>query len=322
MTASLRSSSLHWPAVGVMLGLLAAAGARPASAQGQLPTRQQFVGAEVCQGCHPVIAESFRRNPHYASVASGREPPERTGCEGCHGPGFQHAISADKARIVSFPALTPSQAQENCLACHAGDLGKMHVRTSAHAAGEVGCASCHAIHSPHGTGPLLAKRARELCYGCHQDIRARFEMPYKHRVNEGAMECTDCHNPHGAPVVAWAPAHSSRMLSPSFGNDQACVGCHADKRGPFVYEHPPVRVEGCTSCHNPHGSTAPRLLARPAAFTLCLECHNAIDGFGTTGRGVPGPTEGFHNLADPAFRECGLCHARIHGSNADPLFRR
>ena len=322
MRPLLRATGMQWFAACASLFCLAALGAAPLHAQGQPAAQQQFVGGQVCQGCHADLADSFRRNPHFNSVASGKLPPERTGCEGCHGPGFEHAISADPEKIVRFPALTPAQAQESCLACHAGDLGKMHVRTSSHATGEVGCTSCHSIHDPHETGALLARRQRDLCYSCHQDIRARFEMPFKHRVNEGAMECTDCHNPHGAPVVSWAPAHSSRMVSPSFGNDLPCVGCHTDKRGPFVYEHPPVRVEGCASCHEPHGSTTPRLLARPVAFTLCLECHNAIDGFGTTGRGIVSPWAGFHNLADPAFRECVLCHSRIHGSNADPLFRR
>ena len=322
MRPPLRSTGKQRIAAWASLGWLAALGVGSLCAQGQAPAQQQFVGGQVCQGCHADLADSFRRNPHFNSVASGKLPPERTGCEGCHGPGFEHAISADPEKIVRFPALTPAQAQENCLTCHAGDLGKMHVRTSAHATGEVGCTSCHSIHDAHEAGALLAERQRNLCYGCHQEIRARFEMPFKHRVNEGAMECTDCHNPHGAPVVSWAPAHSSRMVSPSFGNDLPCVSCHTDKRGPFVYEHPPVRVEGCGSCHEPHGSTTPRLLARPVAFTLCLECHNSIEGFGTTGQGIVGPWKGFHNLANPAFRECVLCHSRIHGSNADPLFRR
>ncbi len=178
------------------------------------------------------------------------------------------------------------------------------------------------MHSPHEAGQLLAGLQRELCYGCHQDIRARFDMPFKHRVNEGAMVCTDCHNPHGAPIPTWATAHSPRMVTQSFGNDQPCTKCHSDKRGPFVHEHPPVRVEGCTSCHNPHGSTNARLLARPVVFTLCLDCHNEIEAFGPRGDGIIGPGRGFHNLADPSFRECVVCHSRIHGSNADQLFRR
>lgn len=289
----------------------------------QAPSQSgQYVGGQVCQGCHPAISAAFTRNPHFRSVALGNEPPERTGCEGCHGPGALHATSADPEKIVRFSGLSPWEAQDRCLGCHAGDFGKMHIRRSAHLTAEVGCSSCHSIHEPHGTGPLLAQPEREVCYGCHQEIRARFDMPFKHRVNEGAMDCTDCHNPHGAPVATWRTAHAPRMTLQAFGNDLPCTGCHTDKRGPFLHEHPPVRSEGCASCHEPHGSTNPRLLSRPAAFALCLECHSDIGGFGTRGAGIPGPGPWFHNLADPSFRECVLCHARIHGSNADRLFRR
>lgn len=290
--------------------------------QGQGDPSQQFVGGQVCQGCHADISGNFRRNPHFVPFVLGNEPPERTGCEGCHGPGFLHAISADAEKIVRFPSLAPSEAQNRCLLCHSDDFGKMHVRRSAHLTGEIGCTSCHSIHGSHDSSPLLAAEQREVCYACHREIRARFDMPFKHRVNEGAIECSDCHNPHGAPVASWRTAHSPRMVSPAFGNDQPCGRCHSDKRGPFVHEHPPVRVEGCQSCHDPHGSTNARLLNRPTVFTMCLECHSEIAGFGSRGDVIPGPSRYFHNLADPVFRDCVLCHSRIHGSNVDRWFRR
>lgn len=304
--------------------VLLAAVLAPLGAFGQLQADpgNQFVGGIVCQGCHRAISDEFRTNPHYKSVATGAHPPDRTGCEGCHGPGFLHATSADPEKIVGFPSLAPSETQDQCLRCHAGDFGKLHIRRSAHSTSEVGCTSCHVIHSSHGYGALLAGEQREVCYGCHREIRARFEMPFKHRVNEGAMECTDCHNPHGAPMATWATAHSPRMVSHAFGNDQPCTKCHADKRGPFVHEHAPVRAEGCQSCHDPHGSTNARLLNRPTAFTLCLECHSDIAGFGLRAESIPGPSSYFHNLSDPSFRDCVLCHARIHGSNVDRWFRR
>lgn len=317
-----RSASGMRGAAGVLLALAAITLASEADGQVTTDPAQQFVGGEVCQACHAQIAGDFRRNPHFASVALGNQPPERTGCEGCHGPGFLHATSGDSEKIVRFPPLTPSEAQDRCLVCHSADFGKMHIRRSAHLTGEVGCTSCHSIHGSEDLAPLLATRQRDVCYGCHREIRARFDMPFKHRVNEGAMECSDCHNPHGAPIATWRTAHSPRMMSPAFGNDQPCTGCHADKRGPFVHEHPPVRVDGCQSCHDPHGSTNARMLNRPTVFTMCLECHSDIAGFGVRGESIPGPSRFFHNLADPAFRECVLCHARIHGSNVDRWFRR
>lgn len=288
-----------------------------------VPAQQQYVGSRTCQPCHPDVWHAFNRNPHFRSVAMDNAPPGKTGCEGCHGPGGEHiAAGGDPAKILVYEELAPSQVLDHCLDCHSKDFGKMEIRRSSHSTGEVSCVSCHAIHSAPEQGPLLAKQEREVCYQCHLEVRARFDMPFKHRVNEGAMECSDCHNPHGAPTAAWNTTHSPRMVRQAFGGDIACTGCHTDKRGPFLHEHPPVRVEGCQACHDPHGSTNPRLLARPAAFTLCLECHTGVMGLGTRGDGIAIPTPVFHNIADPQFQNCVVCHSRIHGSNADPLFRR
>lgn len=284
----------------------------------------QYVGSEVCLACHTAIAQSFNRNPHFESVAKGgRQPPADTGCEGCHGPGSAHiAGGGNPAAIIRFDRLAPSAVLDRCLSCHADDLGKMRIRRSSHSTGEISCVSCHSVHGSSEIGPLLATREVELCYTCHIEVRAQFNLPFKHRVNEGSMKCSDCHNPHGAPEATWAAAGSRNMVRHAAGNDIVCVGCHTDKRGPFVYEHAPIRVEGCATCHNPHGSTNARLLTRPAAFTMCLECHNGVSEFGTRLDGVPNPTVGFHNLANAQFQNCVVCHSRIHGSNSDRLLRR
>ena len=91
----------------------------------------------------------------------------------------------------------------------------------------------------------LGKIQRELCYGCHTGVRAQFSMPFKHRVNEGFMQCSDCHNPHGTPPPSWSMGQRPRMVEQVATNEEACMKCHSDKRGPFVFEHAPVRFEGC-----------------------------------------------------------------------------
>ena len=120
-------------------------------------------------------------------------------------------------------------------------------------------------------------------------------------------------------------AHGAPLFLPERWRDQIDQGIVISVgSGLYDYEEwvPPVRVEGCAACHNPHGSTNPRLLTRPAVFTMCLECHNSVMGFGPRGQGIPVPGASFHNLADPSFQNCVTCHPRIHGSNSDPLFRR
>jgi len=93
----------------------------------------------------------------------------------------------------------------------------------------------------------------------------------KHRVNEGVLQCTDCHNPHGNFAPSWRTGTGSNLVTASHENEEPCLKCHADKRGPFVFEHASVRVEGCMACHMPHGSTNAKLLKRPVVFTVCLE---------------------------------------------------
>ena len=111
------------------------------------------------------------------------------------------------------------------------------------------------------------------------------------------------------------------MVEQASGNEEPCLRCHLDKRGPFAFEHPGVRIDGCESCHSPHGSMNARLLKRPVIFTLCLECHNGAGNFGRQGDGVKLQSSA-HNMADPRYQNCTTCHVRIHGSNADPQFLR
>ena len=111
------------------------------------------------------------------------------------------------------------------------------------------------------------------------------------------------------------------MMGQQLANEEPCLKCHQEKRGPFVFEHAPVRVEGCETCHYPHGSMNSRLLRRPVVFTLCLECHNGADSLGRDRTGVLTQTSS-HNMADPRYQHCTNCHVRVHGSNSDPFFLR
>jgi DmsE family decaheme c-type cytochrome len=282
----------------------------------------EYTGSAACRTCHPAQWLNFYKNPHSRTMQSLSEAPERTGCESCHGPGSEHiAGRGDKSKIVAFSVLQPGQVVANCLTCHAESLGRAAIRRSAHTLAQVACNSCHSIHRAQTAKFLLAKEQREVCYGCHKNVRAQFSLPFKHRVNEGFMDCTDCHNPHGAAAAGWTMGHRPRMVEAGLGNEEPCMKCHTDKRGPFAFEHAAVRVDGCGSCHAPHGTANARLLKRPATFTLCLECHSGQGGFGRQANGIA-LTPSFHDMSDPKYRNCTTCHVRIHGSNGDARFLR
>jgi DmsE family decaheme c-type cytochrome len=286
------------------------------------PPGGDYVGSNVCKTCHADVWLNFYRNAHYKSIASGRELPENTGCEGCHGPGQKHVEAfGGKATIRAFSLLEPQQVLDACLRCHVKDYPRANIRRSSHTLADVVCTNCHSIHRSPTPKFLLAKRQAELCYTCHGPVRSQFAMPFKHRVNEGTIQCTDCHNPHGAAAPTWRMGLRPRMVDVAEANEEPCLKCHADKRGPFLFEHPAVRVDGCEVCHSPHGSMNARLLRRPAVFTLCLECHTGLGNFGRQGDGEIRQTSS-HNMADPRYQNCTTCHVRIHGSNSDPLFLR
>ena len=281
-----------------------------------------YVGSAVCRPCHPDVAVNFYKNPHAKSLASGKEPPERTGCESCHGPGKAHVeAKGGKATIVAFSELTPKKTLDACLTCHSQQIPRSNIRRSPHSTGEVACSSCHSIHKSPTPKLLLAQSQPQLCYGCHTNIRAQFAMPSKHRVNEGFMQCTDCHNPHGTFAPTWRMGSRPKQVDQSLINEEACLKCHPSQRGPFAFEHLALRVDGCEACHVPHGSANARLLKRPTVFTLCLECHNGVAPFGPSRQGIPTPSPA-HSMTDPRYQNCIACHTQIHGSNGDQRFFR
>jgi DmsE family decaheme c-type cytochrome len=306
-----------------IFAIVAALAAPLAVGQAQNAAPGGYVGSNVCRLCHGPIYNEFYRNPHYKSLASGREKPENTGCEGCHGPAKDHVEADGGSDTIprAFSLMAPNQILDTCLRCHSQTLSRSNIRRSSHTQEDVVCTNCHSVHRSQTPKYLLAAKQTDLCYSCHAQIRAQFSMPFKHRVNEGFIQCTDCHNPHGSPAPTWRVAVRPRNTEPAQANEEPCLKCHIDKRGPFVYEHAAVRVDGCESCHNPHGSVNAKLLKRPTVFTMCLACHNGAGNFGRQADGVLTQTPS-HDMANPRYQNCTTCHVRIHGSNTDFDFLR
>jgi DmsE family decaheme c-type cytochrome len=216
--------------------------------------------------------------------------------------------------------MTANGVLDACLSCHMKDLSKANIQHSQHTEAGVVCTNCHSVHHSPEKKFLLANKQPDLCYACHGDVRAQFSMPFKHRVNEGTVLCTDCHNAHGTYSATWRMGARPRLVDQRQGNEEPCLKCHVDKRGPFVFEHA-ARIDGCETCHIPHGSPNAKLLKRPVVFTLCLECHNGAGNFGRQNDAVLLQGNN-HNMLDPRFQRCIMCHVRIHGSNSSDHFFR
>src|SRR5436190_1409523 len=238
------------------------------------------------------------------------------------------------ALVIALGALAMQDAvaappgPEVCKGCHEAYFnsfsGTVHGNKSQprSPASNAGCANCHSTHGDRDTllkitNPQIAPLVntsrvpqQEVCFTCHRDIRALVMRPSHHPIVEGKVKCTSCHNPHGALSPAMVNAESIKEL---------CTTCHADKRGPFLYEHAPVE-ESCLNCHNPHGARTVKLLNEKVP-NLCQDCHDAAQHPGTM-------YDADNNFTAPVSttppggpntrfiaRSCMNCHNEIHGSN-------
>ena len=272
-----------------------------------------YIGEIACMACHgkegrhfgeTLHAKVFRLNP--------KNEREKLVCEACHGPGSKHAHDTkDKTLLVGYTKRwgTPIETQNGqCLGCHQGG-SRLHWPGSTHAGNQLGCADCHnPMERVSGSGLLAKATINETCMACHQQQRAEFNKRSHMPLPEGKISCTDCHNPHGSATKPLLKADSVNVV---------CYACHAEKRGPMLWEHAPVR-ENCISCHQPHGSNHDKLLvtSRPQ---LCQQCHSSPAGHSANfyRADQTAAAAQIGGAASPRVigRTCQNCHTQIHGSN-------
>jgi DmsE family decaheme c-type cytochrome len=285
-----------------ILALLFILAATVMFAESDKPSADQtskYAGSETCKTCHEDLYKTgFEGTAHFQTTLK-----DGHGCESCHGPGAEHvAGGGDVSKIVRMKDLPRQEANARCLSCHGESKAQAHFRASSHNSNDVGCLDCHSPHHAKEERHLLVKAQPALCYGCHTSTKAEFARPFHHRVSEGMIQCADCHNVHGTTTLRQAQSLPS--------GDAVCFKCHVDKQGPFVYEHVPVKTEGCSACHTPHGSTNPRLLRVNQVNLMCLQCHSVP---------VQGPAGPAHNQS-LKYQACTMCHVAIHGSNFSSVF--
>jgi predicted CXXCH cytochrome family protein len=289
----------------------------------------EFVGSETCQACHEDQFKSVASTKH-GKLSQMKDWKDKVqGCESCHGGGKAHSEEPSAANIISFKNKNAKEISETCLTCHSGKESHNNFRRGEHWRNNVGCTDCHTAHGPQTASfkpgsltvpsestrenpteiAMLKRSEPQLCISCHTETKAQFAKPFHHKVFEGTMKCSDCHNAHGG--------FEQKQTKLALGSEAACVKCHTDKQGPFVFEHAALKVEGCSACHTPHGAANPKLLKRPQVRQLCLECHSGI-----TDQLSDGPTGGPHSQTSIRSQNCTVCHAAIHGSNTSNAFFR
>jgi len=264
-----------------------------------------FLESDVCADCHPDKIETMQASPH-GQANDPRSPFGREGCETCHGPGSIHFENEGNCIISMTGRYGEPVEQRNdiCLDCHqSGD--RMHWLSSTHEAEDLACVSCHTIHKPNDV--IERTSQAEVCYTCHKDIRSQTFRASSHPIRENKVICSDCHNSHGS-------AGPSSLKQ--FSINENCYSCHAEKRGPFLWEHYPAS-EDCTLCHRVHGSNHQALLNKPGP-QLCQQCHATESGGG--GRTHISRLYDFSDSDKGSARfivgsNCANCHSKVHGSN-------
>jgi DmsE family decaheme c-type cytochrome len=263
-----------------------------------------YIGAATCKGCHETQYATYTRTVHAKKEVQG--PEYKEACETCHGPGAKHVEKGGGrgVEIFDFGKKVNAKARSaKCLTCHEETKQLASWNMSKHKNEDVACDDCHAVHSGHTK--LLKADQSSLCYTCHKDIRAQASRQSHHPIKEGKIACSSCHDPHGE--------FGDKMVKGSSVNE-LCYKCHAEKRGPFMWEHAPV-AENCLNCHTPHGSNHGKLLTARTP-RLCQSCHDWTQHPGspyTSFETFPGTATGSKNRM--IARSCLNCHSQIHGSN-------
>ena len=262
------------------------------------PPPSQDVDYTQCSTCHEATVKGSHGTPH-ASLAGQ--------CASCHGDVAGHlasvTTSGDKGPITSLKNMKAKDVNATCLGCH-GEGHAADFPGSVHERRGVSCTNCHSVHQPKSEkAQLRTARDAETCNTCHSNIRAKSMRVSHHPVREGLMSCSSCHDPH---------SQQEKLLKADNVNEQ-CYSCHMEKRGPFLWEHAPVR-ENCMNCHDPHGSNHEKLLVAKQPY-LCQRCHLNTRHPGTL-------YDARNSLTGPSIsnrlieHSCRNCHQQIHGTNA------
>jgi DmsE family decaheme c-type cytochrome len=295
----MRARRLAIAAAPVALAALALAARGGADVPTKAPPPAAAFEVSDCKACHEKAVTGMQATPHARLEQS---------CASCHGDVSAHLKSnlekGEPGPIVSVARLKAAEVNKTCLTCHdkghqANWAGGLHDRRG------VSCASCHSVHDFKSVKAQLKTATQlETCGSCHQQIRAKQMRASHHPIREGLMTCTSCHDAHDGT--------RPKMISAEWVNEK-CYACHAEKRGPFLWEHAPVR-ENCMGCHEPHGTNHQKLLVASQPY-LCQRCHLNTRHPGTLYDGRN--TVVAASISNRAVgNACRNCHQNIHGGNA------
>jgi DmsE family decaheme c-type cytochrome len=279
--------------------LLVVLSALAVSAAAQDNKKEEQPEGAACRGCHEDRLAKFDRTPHAGATES---------CLSCHKGADAHMKGRMEGQDTPAPRLGELKAADAnavCQTCHEAKHNQTWLGSS-HARRGVRCTDCHSVHDAKSPQHQLKTASDpETCYSCHASVRAQGLRTSHHPVREGLMTCATCHDPHDGT--------KPKMVKAEYTNE-LCYQCHTEKRGPFLWEHAPVR-ENCLSCHNAHGSNHDKLLVSQQPW-LCQRCHLNTRHPGTLYSGINTGTSVELSSNRATEHACKNCHQNVHGGNA------
>jgi DmsE family decaheme c-type cytochrome len=261
-----------------------------------------FIGSAECVLCHEELKTDFLHTAHARTLLDDKAGLDQQGCEMCHGAGGAHAVLRSRGAIFAFDWQDPQATNDICLRCHTWLTSDHEWDRTTHAKAGLTCTQCHDPHQNQRVKQerfLLLEQQDRLCAECHRDAANDFMRFSHHPVQLGtdvepgaaAMHCTSCHDVH---------AGKERAMLPTRRVSDLCVTCHADKAGPFRFEHLSNQEglgRGCMECHAQHGSHSETLLVADGR-ALCAQCHTDRE-----------------DHYQPLTCWTTGCHTDVHGSN-------
>ncbi|MGZ5642648.1 MAG: DmsE family decaheme c-type cytochrome [Usitatibacter sp.] len=234
-----------------------------------------------------------------------------------------HALVAGAAFVLcmnsaAFAADVVLKGDEKCMTCHSGVKANevLPMALTRHAVKADGrtpsCTNCHGASDRHmgsggsdkpdrvfkGAAKSSPDEINGACLTCHQSGKRMHWSGSRHESEN--LACTNCHSLH---------TPQDKVLTKAT-QPEVCFTCHKTERAQtHRISHHPI-LEGkvvCSDCHNPHGSTGPKLLVEDSVNETCYTCHSEKRG----------PFLWEHA---PVTDDCTNCHTP-HGSTNSPLLK-
>ncbi len=166
-----------------------------------------------CAGCHNTGLELIKVDKGYES----RYVELNTGCERCHGPGYEHIKTPRaKGKIINPRKINYERALEVCGQCHSRGVSIPN--------GTFDFPWNDKDNKPYQLGEPLANYYK-FKPGLWSDPEAHSKSHHQQWLDfqksghfYGRVLCFDCHDPHGGP--------SRSQLTKADHNNNLCLSCH------------------------------------------------------------------------------------------------